>query len=498
MTKTTKSNTRKPLSPSSPKETCIARLKDTSRPGIGFGSGRPVPAVERGRPILLPDEAHIMTMAPTGAGKTVSCTVPTLLQYPGPVIVLDPKGEHAAITARRRRELGQQTFVLDPFGVTGLATATFNPLDFVEPDTHEAPDEAAALAGMLMPPQFDNRDVFWRNRAMHFLTAAILHAVTDFPPGERNLATVRDIVHRMARMAVSRPTDTSGAPQAPMTLRSRHPDVERINEIFALGASETVGGMLHTALEGIGFVRGLPVEISLQDSSFSLDDVTEGVPMTIYLVVPPHLIPTHGVLLRLWLGTLFYALMRRRGRPSHATLLLLDEAAQLGPFAPLRTALTLLRGYGVQTWSFWQDPGQLAHLYPGDWRSMINNCRIVQFFGAHSQAAWGDFGGVIGADLHDFRRSEQDLMVVHQDGELLTASRLDYRNEPTMRGQFDPNPIHQRLSGSLRRPKINFEIATEEPMGAATGQHTEDNFQSIVGSLKSLTQKEDPSASSGR
>ena len=50
----------------------------------------------------------------------------------------------------------------------------------------------------------------------------------------------------------------------------------------------------------------------------------------------------------------------------NSTLMLLDEAAQLGTLPQLRQAITLLRGYGVRVWSFWQDLSQLINLYPND------------------------------------------------------------------------------------------------------------------------------------
>jgi type IV secretion system protein VirD4 len=45
--------------------------------------------------------------------------VPNLLTYPGSVIIIDPKGEAAAIGARRRREIVQKVHIIDPWGVTG-------------------------------------------------------------------------------------------------------------------------------------------------------------------------------------------------------------------------------------------------------------------------------------------------------------------------------------------------------------------------------------------
>lgn len=439
-----------PLSPFPTDGVRIAHRAISPRSSLGF---RPPAVDERLEPtaIFLPDEAHAMTVAPTGAGKLVSCTAPLLLQYPGPMIVVDPKGENAIVTARRRRELGQAVHVVDPFAMTGFEPSGFNPLDLVEPDAPDAADEARAIAETLLPARFDPRDVFWRNRAMYLLTAAILSAVCDHSPGQRNLVTVRDIVHTMAQ--------SSGHRDA--AIKSRHPEVTRINDLLGLGSSDTVGGILHYALEGVALLNGEPVRDSVAQSHFDLEDVTDSRPMTIYLVLPPHLLGTHGGLLRLWLSALFTALMRRRSRPARSTLLVLDEAAQLGTFPPLRTAITLLRGYGLQTWSLWQDPSQLLELYPADWRCMVNNCRLVQIFGARGPAAWEQFGALIGADLAKLGVLEPQSMIVQQDGEVMSARRIDYRTDPLLAGHADANPLYEQTVGSLRRPHRSFTGGTQ-------------------------------------
>lgn len=464
-------------------ETRIAWKSAKQNSPLGFTAGMASTGDGAREAIALPDEAHIMTIAPTGAGKTVNCIVPVLLQYPGSMIVLDPKGEAAIITARRRREMGHKVLIIDPMRVTGLPSSSFNPLDLVEPDSAEAADDARALAGWLMPAEFDSRDVFWRNRAMHLIGAAILNAVTDYLPEARNLVTVRDILHRMTRGAVRAP-DGSPAKQAGHIL-SRHPDVARVNDMLDFGAPETLGGMFHTALEGVGFVRGPLIEQSLSHSDFSLDEITEGAPVTIHLVLPGQYTPSHGILLKLWLGTLFAAVMRRRGRPKLPTLLLLDEAALLGPaFQPLRTAITLLRGYGLQTWSFWQDLSQLSQLYPNDWRSMVNNCRIVQCFGAHSETAWHELGTLLGADLRGLGPIDRSTMLIQRDGVVELAERIDYRTDPQMRGQFDPNPIYTQQSGPLRRPRAMVENSLLAPAPGAGGETF--GFAEIAAKLTAL------------
>ena len=62
---------------------------------------------------------HVLTCAPTGAGKGVGCVIPNLLAYSGAVVCLDVKGENFAVTVQVCREMGQDVFVLDPFGMTG-------------------------------------------------------------------------------------------------------------------------------------------------------------------------------------------------------------------------------------------------------------------------------------------------------------------------------------------------------------------------------------------
>src|SRR5690606_13785705 len=56
---------------------------------MGFGFGGPADAAGRAAmPILLEGEGHLITIAPTGAGKGVGCVVPALLRHRGPAFVI--------------------------------------------------------------------------------------------------------------------------------------------------------------------------------------------------------------------------------------------------------------------------------------------------------------------------------------------------------------------------------------------------------------------------
>src|SRR3546814_15511086 len=52
-----------------------------------------------GKPLRYAGPAHLLTIAPTRTGKGVGTIIPNLLDYPGPVVCIDPKGENARITA---------------------------------------------------------------------------------------------------------------------------------------------------------------------------------------------------------------------------------------------------------------------------------------------------------------------------------------------------------------------------------------------------------------
>ena len=53
-------------------------------------------------PVYASTDSHELVVGPTGAGKTVSRIIPTLLEWSGPAVALDVKGELYFSTALRR------------------------------------------------------------------------------------------------------------------------------------------------------------------------------------------------------------------------------------------------------------------------------------------------------------------------------------------------------------------------------------------------------------
>ena len=103
-----------------------------------------------------------------------------------------------------------------------------------------------------------------------------------------------------------------------------------------------------------------------------------------------------------------------------------------------------MRGYGVQTWSFWQDSSQLVTLYPNDWQSMVNNCRTVQCFGANTLLAAKTMAEIVGfATPERLLELEDHEMLLQLSGDIPVIARLpNYLADEAFNGQYDPNPYH--------------------------------------------------------
>ena len=81
--------------------------------------------------------------------------------------------------------------------------------------------------------------------------------------------------------------------------------------------------------------------------------------MLLYIIVPPLRLTAYSLLLRMWLSGLILAMTQRKTPPKERSLMLVDEAFNIGRIGALLTAATLLRSWGLTLWTFWQNAAQL-------------------------------------------------------------------------------------------------------------------------------------------
>lgn len=318
--------------------------------------------------------AHLLTIAPNRTGKGVGTIIPNLLEYPFAVICIDPKGENARIAARRRGQFGA-VHVLDPFGITGLAPAAFNPLDRIDPDGLDVADDCMTLADALVHDMHGQQsEAHWNEEAKALIAGLLMHIVESEPAATRTLATLRDHL--------------TLAPVAFAGLLER---MQKAGGLVARAANRQLGksdreaaGVLSSAQRHTHFLDSPRMTATLGASDFRFADLREH-PASIFLVLPPDRLDTYARWLRLMVAQALAELARAPGRTPWPVLFLLDEFAALGHLEPVERAMGLMAGYGIQLWPIVQDIHQLQALYGKRAGTFLSNAGVLQVFGVNDR-----------------------------------------------------------------------------------------------------------------
>jgi type IV secretion system protein VirD4 len=418
---------------------------------IGFGRNAPNGALRR--PWKDPNkEGHWLCVAPTGSGKSASFAIPQLLTYPGSMIVVDVKGELANTTARYRRSLGD-VLILDPFELVGEGAGAFNPLSHLTADDPGLVDDAFTLANLFAHSSAQNRssqnDRFWDESGQDVIAGLIVQTVRAEDPAQRTLGAAYELLHgddpdyNLAMML-------DEAKPHPFTL-SKIGNYLNLPEV-------TRGGVRATFHQQLRLLAGQGMRRSFASNSIDMDALTAGKPSTVYLVLPPDRLESHSGLIRIALTALLQRLLRRRHRPAHPTLLLVDEAAQLGPIPALSAAITLGRGFGIRAALLVQSLAQLRNAYGAAHDTIVENCSLITMgrhtaFSMARQLAEQGFGDVSAETLFSLTRDE---VMIRASGEPSRRLRkLDYRRDALFAGRFDPNPLYEPLrTPSAPQPEV--------------------------------------------
>ncbi len=325
-----------------------------------------------GKPLRYAGPAHLLTIAPTRTGKGVGTIIPNLIDYPGSVVCIDPKGENARVTARQRGTFGP-VHVLDPFGVTGIPSAAFNPLDRIDPAGLDLADDCMTLADALVyDAPGEAGEAHWNEEAKALIAGLILHIVASEPVGTRTLATLRDRL-TLAPQAFAAMLEAMQA-QGGLVARAanRH-----------LGKSDReAAGVLSAAQRHTHFLDSPRMTAVLGHSDFTFADV-KAQPTSLYLVLPPDRLATYARWLRLMVAQGLTDLARAPASPARSVLFLLDEFAALGRLEPVERAMGLMAGYGIQLWPILQDVHQLRALYERRAGTFLSNAGVLQVFGVN-------------------------------------------------------------------------------------------------------------------
>ncbi len=369
-------------------------------------------------------EEHILTFAGARSGKGVNSIIPTLLDFKGPVVCIDPKGQNAAVTARARRELGQKVYLLNPFNELNLGTHAYNPFEELRKskDVYSfATDIAEALISIA-----GAKDMHWPEKAREFLTLYVLYVALHEQPDRRDFLRLRDILS----------FDETTMEKFFEHIRKSdkmHPSIKRLLGRMSRTPDRETGSVFSTISKNLNFLEleGI-ADYMKKPSDFSLSDFKKGKGTTIYIIVPDRQMHKMSGWMRLQLSLLSVFLKENRieTKNSPDVLFLIDEAAVVGPMLEIKKNMGIAAGLGIKYWLIYQSLAQLTTDYDKETADIFFSGACVQSFGIGDETTAKKccfLGGKRGVAVKkQASHAPHGLMFVHKDDPRLREPEIRY------------------------------------------------------------------------
>jgi type IV secretory pathway TraG/TraD family ATPase VirD4 len=362
------------------------------------------------------DDGHVAMVCRTRGGKGISLIVPNLLEWPGSVVVIDPKGENAMVTARRRENgslhsegLGQKVRILDPFNIvrhrfdefTDLKTG-FNPVSLIRADCPESVDIAYRISASTLDTE-NAQDPFFPEAGRDFQKALILHVATsaDFTDAERNLVTVRRYAQagdvKAARLAALNAKPGKKTPSAfsllARAMQRNHAFGGVISDAGARlieleKSPRTLASVIQTVITALDFLDSPGMRECVSKPGFDLSELkTDPKGTSLYLCLPQRYMDTHYRWLRMMVTLVIGEMESIQGQPKsgHQVLTILDEFPALRRMRVIENAAAQIAGFGVKLVMVMQTLAQIKEIYKDNWETLFANATTKLCFGNDDQ-----------------------------------------------------------------------------------------------------------------
>jgi type IV secretion system protein VirD4 len=442
------------------------------------------------RTLWYPGDAHGFLCAPSGEGKGRDFLMQAMQTYRGSLLVIDPKGQAAAVTARYRQDvLGQEVHLLNPFNILPEYLGRFRHARYDVTRRLNADDPTFAadcdnLIDATMVPDPHGAD-YWFNGGRGY-GSGILMQIKKWWPEENLVSAYHTLcgpdLFAFARDAMPGGTRYSSSDEHKLI-------IDRLSTLTLPGAAENKEtlGKVSTAQVQWQFIGNKPITDNLTGSSFDFRDMKRR-PMTVYLILPGRYLATCAKWFRLIVASAIDAFLHE-GENDVPVLAILDEfAAAVQRLSVVEVAMGLARGYGLQLLNVLQDLGQLQGLFPRTWETFLANSGFRVFFAprdkttsdyvsdmcgvtevrgiSKSMSVRPDGGLQVGLGYAPQSRrylmpekcrelpSDEMLIFAHGIPGVIRAGRRAYFKSPEFAGCFDPDPYHvaqQKPSGSAEQ-----------------------------------------------
>lgn len=384
--------------------------------GRSLGQHDPRPG---GRDIGVDDESHMVTIAQSGAGKSVTVIWPNLVKYPYPdsVFVLDPKGEHAQNTSGHRSAMGQRVIVLDPFEMTnGLQLHGLNPLAHLDVNSPRAAEDIKAIADACVIPaaKSDATDQHFDNLKRAMIAGVIAQTISSEPKQNHNLPFVYE---RLMDLGDEKAFENF---LNDMRHNSACGDLpRRAVTLYEMAGKNEKGSIFTSTIACLEWVASDGMRELLLRDDFQFSQIrTEQ--MSVYVVLDFDAMKPdrQGRFMRVMMNLAFQAcrdIPLPADRSRRRTLFILDEVAQVGSMPSLKSAYQTLRSYNTKIWAFYQQFQGLADQV--DDTTAITGNSTKQFFGCEDEITAEAIEKLLGKYKHydgvrEFQRSLLDAQEI--------------------------------------------------------------------------------------
>ncbi|MEQ1696153.1 MAG: type IV secretory system conjugative DNA transfer family protein [Hyphomicrobiaceae bacterium] len=311
-------------------------------------------------PVFFNGEESLITMGRPGTGKTQAHVIPNLLSYPGPMIVLDVKGECFALTSEHRSRHFGPVIRFDP---TDPNSASYNPLDQLPlGEFQDVLPEARTLAELIVLVSH-SKDPIWEQEARNLLTLLIAYEAYS-SRGQKRPPSMDAVLGLLAGIDFVESMDVIlnpvGAFQfvAPLVRLAA-----QFRQMFTTAERQFQG--VRMAATGFLSAWDNPTVSKLtQRSDWQPSIMRQNPSPTLYLTVPVNAIERNSTLLRVIIGQHIAGLMKKEpDRGSLPVVFMLDEFPKLGNMKGITHALDTGRSYGIKLWFIAQYFSQLEDAY---------------------------------------------------------------------------------------------------------------------------------------
>ncbi len=366
----------------------------TDYPGVYLGQV----ATDNGTESLHYKKAnrHLLTFGIPGAAKSAGLLANNLAHLKQSMIVIDPKGQLAAISGRKRALMGK-VIMLNPLNMhvddyPHLESHGWNPVLELDPARDDFPKIAACIMDAIMTKSDGGgSSKFFDLSAENWGSLFVMAERIQNPkaPSLRNIA-----------WALTQPVgfDDKKQPVAGLalaldTMRKSHIFAVRLlaNRIYGRLADNSsqqtsVQDVIDTLFKDFRFLNDDRLHVDMvRGKAMPWKSLHEDI-TTIYLIVPAHELDPQGLgkWLRLFINLALRGLYENppgNNPKLPRVLFMLDEfGSALGRLDEIPKALGITRDYSVCMWFVLQNLAQLKHNYPNEWSLFFTGSGAINSF----------------------------------------------------------------------------------------------------------------------